>query len=244
MAEKTAEMMVALSISELISSLCRGGWDERRSEAFALLLLDGQVPIRQLAQTARWLLTQVDPDDITPAKLIAAAKQYTPPAYQQLTSDQMADEIRRGYGQPTSTKEHPGQGITTGLSVELPDRAHRRRLQAQYLRMATETAVVLGRRRAEERAARRGKKGTLEDALRPMLDSILRRWLERSRSCDFCRVRLTEENLKPYLEWCRDLGQHRPIGTPMPADKVFCGDCAPGAISELIDGIRYDAVPF
>lgn len=233
---------MAVSTVELISSLCRGAWDDARGKAYALTLLSADVPIERIAQTARWLLTQVDPDDISPAKLISEAKRYVPPAARQLTSD-VVSEIRRGYGQPTSRQEHPGEGVGGNRpSVVMPDPWHRRRLDAQYLRMASETATVNARVAARERDRRSGGRGypqAVGEMLTTALSGLMATWLKRDRSCEWCHIGLTGENLKPYLEWCRNLGEIRPLGTPMPEPRVFCCDCAPGAISELVDGIAY-----
>lgn len=236
-------MKTALAIAELISSLSRGAWDDERREAYALVLLSSEVPIGRLGQAARHLLTQIDPDAITPARLIAEGKVYVPPGQAQITWDGSDDGVIYGYGQPTSTKLHPGEGIGGNRPpVVMPSDGNRARLNAQYRRMSAETAEVLRR----ERARREGQRGDVGPILRSALAGMLARWLKTARHCDWCGERLTEANLKPYLEWCRDLGQHRPLGTPTPEPKVFCAECAAGAISELVDGIAYHAerVPF
>lgn len=233
-------MQVAISTVELISSLCRGVWDDARIKAYALTLAgQTEVPLPRLAQTARWLLTQVEPDDISPARLIAEAKRYVPPSFAALPAAEIADDVRRGYGQPTSIKVH-----CYGSRYAPPDAADRRRLNAHYARTSLATAAVLAKRRSEANQRRVGKGDPQHagDVVAPLLASLMRRWLkQRPRHCDWCSSRLTEQNLRPYLEWARDLGEHRPVGTPMPADKVFCAVCAAGAICELIDGVRYDA---
>lgn len=155
---------------ELISSLCRGAWDESRGKAYALTLLASNVPIDHLAMTARELLTQIDPDDITPAKLIATAKLRVP--------ERLAlPEPRR-----EAVKWHPGEGTGGNRPpVVSTSENERRGMRDQYARMARETAERLAEFKREEQERRGGK----ESPLRKSLSDALARLTSREEGPPF-----------------------------------------------------------
>lgn len=79
-------------------------------------------------------------------------------------------------------------------------------------------------------------------ATRKELDVLGGIWIEqRSPHCDWCGMRFTHfTELGSYLDWCTDLARLLPpMRKHLPHAKVFCADCAGGAISELIDGIKF-----
>ena len=68
----------------------------------------------------------------------------------------------------------------------------------------------------------------------------MRHWLRGGQRCDWCQASFrSEADLAAYLDWCMHLRELRPTGSPMPEARVFCGDCAVGAIGELIDCVPY-----
>lgn len=67
-------------------------------------------------------------------------------------------------------------------------------------------------------------------------------WLQQHQQhCDWCRAPFKHfTDLRSYLEFCRSLGKLWPTTSKtLPAPRVFCESCAPGAIGELIDGTRF-----
>jgi hypothetical protein len=59
--------------------------------------------------------------------------------------------------------------------------------------------------------------------------------------CDWCRAPLPDlRAFDAYVEFCMSLSKIWPrTKKGLPPDKTFCGDCAAGAIGELIDGRRW-----
>jgi len=202
-----------------------GAWDETRVAGFTAAL-SGLNPSSVRVAIGRWARTATKAP--LPGDIRALCEQLP------VIEDGERDPHRKIY--------HPGEGIGGNRpAVVPPDWRWNARLRAQYLRRATETAEVLRVRRDEARVKRARGKGDPQkagDILWPAVSSLMRRWLARPQRCDWCCAPLTEANIAPYLEFCRDLGQHRPLGTPTPEPRVFCGCCAPGAISELVDGIE------
>lgn len=82
---------------------------------------------------------------------------------------------------------------------------------------------------------------TAKEVLRETIKTIGGLWMERHGShCDWCGARLTQDDIDGFVDWCMELGKLLdPKRKTLPPAKVFCLDCAGGAISELIDGIRY-----
>lgn len=80
------------------------------------------------------------------------------------------------------------------------------------------------------------------DGLRDVLESWAAKWIERSRSrCDWCFSPFRDvSDLREYLDWCLTLREAWPsTAKRLPADQVFCVDCAVGAINELHGGPKY-----
>lgn len=78
--------------------------------------------------------------------------------------------------------------------------------------------------------------------------SLGRVWVEtHAPRCTWCRRPFgagPEDDLRQYVAWCMALGKLiDPKQKRLPPARVFCNSCAPGAISELVDGISY-AAPF
>jgi len=81
----------------------------------------------------------------------------------------------------------------------------------------------------------------MREGLRSALKRIGGLWLERQESrCDWCRSILTNEDVEAYVDFCMELGKLLP-GTRkrIPEPKVPCLDCAGGAFTELVDGVRF-----
>lgn len=208
----------AVSITQFLSALSRRQWDEKRIVAYAQTLVDSQIPLEHLAKTARRLVGDLDADDITPAKLIAEAKQRVPDV---AALPAPADHARW----------HPGEGIGGNRPpVVVATERERAKMRAQYARMAAET----------KRACDKSGTSRMREAVVSQLGSWMERWLRGGRACDWCRAPLANSgDLAAYLDWCMNLGAMRPTGTPLPEPKVFCASCAAGAIGELVDGSTF-----
>jgi hypothetical protein len=216
----------ALMVSaQLAAFFDRRPWSAEKIRLFARSIADMDFGIAAAAAD-RWMADETQPP--LPRDLREKAR-FVPPSRLALPAPPDQDGWPKRY-------YPPGDDYVRCTTAE------RRRMQATSLRTGTETAAILaGRRREREqrRAARDGDPVHIGGAVAGALESLLRMFLRHPQRCDWCRRGLTEENLGAYLEFCRDLAEVRPIGTPMPAARVFCEDCAPGAISELIDGFPW-----
>lgn len=78
--------------------------------------------------------------------------------------------------------------------------------------------------------------------LREALESWAAKWIARHHPrCDWCFTRFTGvSDLREYLDWTVTLREAWPSQLKrLPADKVFCVNCAVGAINELHGGPKY-----
>lgn len=76
-------------------------------------------------------------------------------------------------------------------------------------------------------------------SIRDALESWAAKWVERQRPrCDWCGTPFADvRELREYLDWCMTLREAWPSTLKsLPAAKVFCIECAVGAINELHGG--------
>jgi len=87
------------------------------------------------------------------------------------------------------------------------------------------------------------------DGLRAALRGWATSWLAKVRpNCDWCGHKLYE--VDEFVEWCLTLREAWPSHLKrLPSPRVFCGQCAVGAITELHGGPRFvpdwqESIPF
>lgn len=80
-----------------------------------------------------------------------------------------------------------------------------------------------------------------KDDIRSTISRIGVVWLgKRARHCDWCGRALTLEDIAAFGDWCLKVTELVPAGRPRPASKVPCLSCAGPALTELVEGIRFD----
>lgn len=97
------------------------------------------------------------------------------------------------------------------------------------------------------KSANIGGKAFDREALRAQLKSFGGVWLKwtpsdrasRHGHCDWCHNDLNQEDVDAYVDFCMALPSMLSGKDKIPEPFVFCIDCAGGAISELIDGIKF-----
>jgi hypothetical protein len=210
-------MQQAVDIADFLSVLSRRGWGPDRIEAYARTLVDSGLPVAHLATSARRLVGELDADDVSPARVIADAKQHVP-------------DVPLLPAPDDAPRYHPGEGSSGNRPpVVMPDPYSRAKLRAFYARRLEETRRAIAKQRTSP----------MREAVAPAIEGMLRMWLQHTQRCDWCRVKLTPECMRQYVEWAANLGRERPVGTRMPEAKVFCDACAVDAIIELHGGSRY-----
>lgn len=72
-------MTTAIRATQRLGALSRGAWGERRVQVFAETLLDGNIPAEWIEPAIRRLLVSNDPDQLSPARIIAEVRAYGDP---------------------------------------------------------------------------------------------------------------------------------------------------------------------
>lgn len=79
-----------------------------------------------------------------------------------------------------------------------------------------------------------------KEELRSQLQSFGATWLKwKPHRCDWCGAALIQDDVNAYVDWVMEIGTLISGARPLPPPKVFCLECAGGAITELVDGIRF-----